>query len=61
MNSDEVIAKYSHFYVSDNEKRDLLFVEHCMMQQWQWLRLEGVFYDFGFSAILSSWGKTGCF
>ena len=53
MNSDGVIVKDSHFYISDDEKHDSLFVQHRMMQHWQWLQSEGTFHYFGICTHLS--------
>ena len=39
---DGVMMKESHFYITDDEKHDSLFVQHCLMQHWQWLQSQGM-------------------
>ena len=41
INGNEETIKDSHFYISDDEKYDSLFVQHCLMQQW--LQSQGMF------------------
>lgn len=46
INGNGETVKDSHFYISDDEKHDSLFVQHCLMQHWQWLQSQGMFISF---------------
>ena len=37
-----VVNKYYHFYISDDKSHDTLFVQHCFMLHYQWLKELGV-------------------
>jgi hypothetical protein len=36
------ILKDSHFYISDDNNHDTLFVQHCLIMHWQWLMSRGI-------------------
>jgi hypothetical protein len=36
------MVKESHFYLSDDKTHDTLFVQHCFLQHWEWLKGQGV-------------------
>ena len=39
------MVKESHFYVSDDKTHDTLFVQHCFLQHWEWLKLQGLTFQ----------------
>jgi hypothetical protein len=45
---DGELVKDSHFYITDDEQHDSLFVQHCLMQHWRWLESQGVLVSFNF-------------
>ena len=48
------VVKDSHFYISDDEKHDSLFVQHCLMQHWQWLQSQGTYCLLTFSSNITT-------
>lgn len=38
---DEEWIKQSHFYISDDKEHDTLFVQHCLLLHWRWLKEQG--------------------
>lgn len=42
--SRDIIADY-HFYISDDNNHDTLFVQHCMDQHWEWMADQGIHVD----------------
>lgn len=37
-----VINKYYHFHISNDKSHDTLFVQHCFMLHYEWLKEIGV-------------------
>lgn len=48
---DGAIVKDSHFYISDDEKHDSLFVQHCMIKHWNWLQSQGMLASLGLTFV----------
>lgn len=36
------MRKTLHFFISDDRKHDTLFVQHCFMLHWQWMKNKGL-------------------
>jgi hypothetical protein len=36
------VFKQTHYYISDDKKHDLIFVQHYMMLHWEWLNATGI-------------------
>jgi hypothetical protein len=41
-NNEPKVIKESHFYVSDDKKHDIVFVQHCLLMHWRWIVDHGI-------------------
>ena len=38
---EEKMLKETHYYISDDKAHDTLFVQHCLLEHWKWLQVQG--------------------
>jgi hypothetical protein len=39
---DKTFIKESHFYILDDKEHDTLFIQHCLLQHWNWFTSQSV-------------------